>query len=141
MNINWYVLYLLFGYLSWFATQFQQATRITPYCLSIFLYLIHKTSFCYHSHFLIFLTPLLGIKCLIVPMKFEALKFYFRGICAIAVKPVSSPWFTPACSAAIATKKSFFQHYQLESSDHNRQLFFSARYRCKCVINEVSFRW
>lgn len=57
------------------------------------------------SLFLIFLTRFLRIKCLTVPMIIASMKCSCCGICAIAVKPLDSPWFTPACSAAIATKK------------------------------------
>ena len=53
------------------------------------------------------------------------------------VKPHSSPWFSPACAAAIAHRNLYFHQYQREKSSHNKVLFNQARNHCKSVINNA----
>ena len=50
------------------------------------------------------------------------------------MKPHSSPWFSPACSAALAHRNHFFHIYQREKSMESKQDFKAARNKCKRVI-------
>ena len=40
------------------------------------------------------------------------------------VKPHSSPWFSPACAAAIAHRNHYFHLFQRVNPDENKRLFF-----------------
>ena len=53
------------------------------------------------------------------------------------VKPHSSPWFSPACAAAIAHRNHFFHLYQQHPSPGNRKLFVTARNQCKYIIRDA----
>ena len=51
------------------------------------------------------------------------------------VRPVSQPWFTPECSAAIAHRNHYFHRYQRSMSITNLRLFRQARASCKRVLS------
>lgn len=53
------------------------------------------------------------------------------------VRPHSSPWFTPACAAAIAHRNHYFNLYQRNKSDAYKTLFRQASNRCKRVIEQA----
>jgi len=53
------------------------------------------------------------------------------------VKPHSSPWFSPACSAAIAHRNHYYHAYQRDNSLENHRLFIRARNCCKSVIRQA----
>ena len=53
------------------------------------------------------------------------------------VRSHSSPWFTPACSAAIAHRNHFFHRYHQVLSEEARKQFRAASNRCKRVIEEA----
>lgn len=57
------------------------------------------------------------------------------------VKPHSSPWFSPACAAAIAHRNHFFHQYQRDQSTANKDLFSEARNHCKSVIREAKLSY
>ena len=53
------------------------------------------------------------------------------------VKPHSSPWFSPACAAAIAHRNHYFHIFQRSDTDDNKRLFATARNNCKRVIHDA----
>ena len=66
----------------------------------------------------------IGIDCFIPHRKFQ-------------LKPHSSPWFTPACAAAIAHRNHFFHQYHRIRSVENLRLFRVSRNHCKRVLDEA----
>ena len=57
------------------------------------------------------------------------------------VKPHSSPWFSPACAAAIAHRNHYFHLYRRDDSLGNKRLFVNARNHCKRVLGEAKARY
>ena len=57
------------------------------------------------------------------------------------VKPHSSPWFSPACAAAISHRNYYFHLYHRNCSPDNKRLFNVARNRCKKVLNDTKTRY
>ena len=57
------------------------------------------------------------------------------------VKPHSSPWFSPACAAAIAHRNHYFHLYRRENSSDNKRLFTLARNNCRRVLNDAKSRY
>ena len=57
------------------------------------------------------------------------------------VKPHSSPWFTPACSAAISHRNHYFHIYRRDCSSGNKRLFTLARNHCKKVLNDAKTQY
>lgn len=53
------------------------------------------------------------------------------------LKPQSSPWFTPRCTATIAHRNHYFRLYQCDSSCHNRCLFATAHNKSKQFLIEA----
>jgi len=53
------------------------------------------------------------------------------------VRPHSSPWFSPACAAAIAHRNHHFHLFRREDSIENKRLFSTARNRCKNVLQNA----
>ena len=53
------------------------------------------------------------------------------------MKPHSSPWFSPACAAAIAHRNHYFHIFQHSDTDDNKRLFATARNNCKRVIQDA----
>ena len=49
-------------------------------------------------------------------------------------KPLSSPWFSAACAAAIGHRNHFFRLYQREKSSDSKLKFKQASNRCKRVV-------
>ena len=66
----------------------------------------------------------IGIDCFIPHRKFQ-------------LKPHSSPWFTPACAAAIAHRNHFFHQYHRNRSAENSKLFRASRNHCKRVLEDA----
>ena len=56
------------------------------------------------------------------------------------VKPHSSPWFSPACAAAIVHRNHFFHLYQREKSD-SKVKFRQASNRCKRVLEAAKLAY
>ena len=50
------------------------------------------------------------------------------------VKPDSSPWFSPACAAAIVYRNHFFHSYQNDKSSESKVKFRQASNHCKRVL-------
>ena len=57
------------------------------------------------------------------------------------VKPHSSPWFSPACAAAISHRNHYFHQYRRDNSFDNKRLFTAARNRCRKVLNNAKLRY
>ena len=57
------------------------------------------------------------------------------------VAPHSSPWFSPACEAAIAHRNHFFRLYQRDRSVDSKALFRQASNRCKRVLESAKLRY
>ena len=55
----------------------------------------------------------------------------------LVVKPHSSPWFSPACAAAIAHRNHYINLFQRANTDENKRLFSTARNNCKRVIQDA----
>jgi len=49
-------------------------------------------------------------------------------------KPHSSPWFSPACAAAICHRNYYFHRFHQNNSEENKRLFTTARNNCKRII-------
>ncbi|CAI9734911.1 Hypothetical predicted protein [Octopus vulgaris] len=49
----------------------------------------------------------------------------------------SSPWFSPACTAALANHNHFFPQFQRDNSAVNKQIFTNARNHCLAVIHDA----
>ena len=57
------------------------------------------------------------------------------------VRPHSSPWFTPACAAAIAHRNHYYNLYHRNNSDESKTLFRQASNRCKRVIEHAKLQY
>ena len=56
------------------------------------------------------------------------------------VKPLSSPWFSAVCAAAIVHRNHFFRLYQREKSD-SKVKFRQASNRCKRVLEAAKLTY
>ena len=52
-------------------------------------------------------------------------------------RPNSSPWFSPACAAAIAHRNHYFHTYKSQPNAENRDLLRKASNSCKRVLNNA----
>lgn len=57
------------------------------------------------------------------------------------MKPHSSPWFSPACAAALAHRNHFFHIHQREKSKESKRNFSAARNECKRVIEAAKSQY
>ena len=57
------------------------------------------------------------------------------------VKPHSSPWFSPACAAAIVHRNHFFRLYQREKSSDSKVKFRQASNHCKRVLEAAKLTY
>ena len=57
------------------------------------------------------------------------------------VKPHSSPWFTPACAAAIAHRNHYFHIFHRDNSNENKHNYTDARNNCRRVLREAKNRY
>ena len=57
------------------------------------------------------------------------------------VKPNSSPWFSAACTAAIAHRNHFFNLYQKDKSSHSKVKFREASNHCKRVLEAAKLAY
>ena len=57
------------------------------------------------------------------------------------VKPHSSPWFSPACAAAIAHRNHYFHLFRRDNSPDNKRLFTLARNNCRKVLDDAKSRY
>ena len=57
------------------------------------------------------------------------------------VKPLSSPWFSDACAAAIVHRNQFFILYQQDKSSDSKVKFRQASNRCKRVLEAANFAY
>ena len=57
------------------------------------------------------------------------------------VKPQSSPWFSPACTAAIVHINHFFRLYQQNKSSESKVKFRQGSNRCKRVLEAAKFAY
>ena len=55
--------------------------------------------------------------------------------------PNSSPWFSPACAAAIAHRNHFYKLYHNEANPENTRLFRQARNHCKNVLKSAKLEY
>ena len=53
------------------------------------------------------------------------------------VKPHSSPWFSPACTTAIAHRNHYFHLFHRANTDENKRLFSAAKNNCKRVNQDA----
>ena len=56
-------------------------------------------------------------------------------------RPHSSPWFSPACAAAIAHRNHFFRVYQCEQTAESKQRFRRSANECKRVIESAKLQY
>ena len=56
-------------------------------------------------------------------------------------RPHSSPWFTPACAAAIAHRNHYYNLYHVNNSDESKTLFRQASNCCKRVIEHAKLQY
>ena len=56
-------------------------------------------------------------------------------------KPHSSPWFSPACAAAIVHRNHFFHLYQEDKSSKSKVKFRQANNRCKRVLEAAKLAY
>ena len=56
-------------------------------------------------------------------------------------KPHSSPWFSPACAAAIAHRNHFYKVFQREQSTASKRRFRQAANECKRVIESAKSQY
>ena len=57
------------------------------------------------------------------------------------IKPHSSPWFSAACTAAIAHRNHFFRLYQQNKSSESKAKFRQASNRCKRVLEAAKLAY
>ena len=57
------------------------------------------------------------------------------------VRPHSSPWFTPACAAAIAHRNHYYNLYHRNNSDESKTLFRQASNHSKRVIEHANLQY
>ena len=57
------------------------------------------------------------------------------------VKPHSSPWFSPACAAAIVHRNHFFHLYQKDKSSDSKVKFRQAINHCKRVLEAAKLAY
>ena len=57
------------------------------------------------------------------------------------VTPHSSPWFTPACAAAIVHRNHFFRLYHRDRNDATKTLYRQASNRCKRIIESAKLHY
>ena len=57
------------------------------------------------------------------------------------VKPLSSPWFSAACAAAIVHRNHFFRLYQQSKSSESKVKFRQASNRCKRVLEAAKLAY
>ena len=53
------------------------------------------------------------------------------------LKSHSSPWFSPACAAAIAHRNHFFHLFRRDNSVENKRLFSASRRRCRNILRNA----
>ena len=61
--------------------------------------------------------------------------------CKYQLKPHTSPWFSAACTAAIAHRNHFFHLYQQTKSSESKVKFRQANNHCKRVFEAVKFAY